>query len=311
LETLTNLPLTSSPELLLPFKQDSLAVTKELQEWTRGVWLHPTDFTSIALTSHLRKVYLPMWLVDGSMEATWNAQAGFEYQVASSTEAYNSGRWFSSQVNETRVRWESRAGRLQRSYENLAVPALENHSQLISGLGSYPLQEASPYDSSTLDQISIQIPNLSAEQAWPQARTQFELAAASDCMLACGAERIDQVSIQADYQKLNWTLLLLPVYYTNYHDDQGVFHPVLVNGNNGHVFGVRRASQSQGWRWTGTLAGIGLACLLLAVLQSLVISGVSPSQAISSVLFILGALVTLLSPLPAIWAWQFNRNTQE
>jgi hypothetical protein len=286
-------------------------LTRELQEWTSGVWLHPADFTSTALSSHLKKVFLPMWLVDGAMDASWNAQAGFEYQVASSTEAYNSGRWSSSQVNETRVKWEARAGRLQRSYQNLAVPALENHTRIVSGLGSYPLQDAAPFTASAIHQVSTQVPELSTEQAWPLARTQFERAAAQDCQLACDAQRIDQVSLQAEYENLNWTLLLLPAYYTHYHDDQDIQHLVMVNGYTGHIFGVRRASQAQGWRWTGTLLGIGLACLLLAVLLTLAVPAFPTAKAISALLFIMGALITLTSPFPAIWAWQFNRNNRE
>ncbi|MDD5369055.1 MAG: hypothetical protein PHQ40_08220 [Anaerolineaceae bacterium] len=273
--------------------------------------MHPVDFTATALMSRLQKAFLPMWLVDGFIEASWNALVGFDYQVASSTESFAGGLWSTNHVTETRVKWEPRTGRLQRDYRNLAVPALENHDRFFAGLGSYPLQEAVPYNTLAIAQAAFQVPDLSTEQAWPLARTQFDRAAARDCQIACDAQHIDQVNLQAEYQKLNWTLLLLPIYYTNYHDDQGMLHTVMVNGHDGHIFGMRRASQSQGWRWTGTLAGIGLACLLLTILQSLVIPANPVVAAISTILFILGALITIISPMPAIWAWQFNRNPQE
>jgi hypothetical protein len=251
-----------------------------------------------------------MWLVDGSICGTWQAQAGYEYQVASSTEAYNGGQWLTRKETETRLRWEPRIGTMERTYQNLAVAALDDHDKLISGLGKYPLREAVTFSETILKNASVKLPNLSTQQAWPLAQTQFERAAAQDCQAAASAQRLDQYRIQAEYSGLNWTLLLLPAFSTYYHDDRGNIHTVLINGQTGNLFGQRWASQSLGWQWTGILAGTGIACVVLAVLLSLLAAILPLMVALSTVLFILGAIGLLASPFPAVWAWQFNRSNQ-
>ena len=45
-------------------------------------------------------------------------------------------------MTETRVRWEPRVGRLNRAYENVAAPALDDHRALMARLGNLNLSSA-------------------------------------------------------------------------------------------------------------------------------------------------------------------------
>lgn len=296
------------PELCVPFEVPEAQANASLSRWTGGVWLKPAGFDPRALSARLQKMYLPMWLVDGKVAGRWQAQAGFDYQVASSKASFGNGQWRSQQVTETRIRWELRLGDIHRQYQNLAVAALEDHGRLISGLGQYDLSKAAAYQKQAVEKVVVRIPELSVSNAWSFAQAQFERVSAKDCQVAAQAQHIDQFKLQAEYSELNWTQLLLPVYATYYQDDSGVNVPVLINGQNGAILGVRRASQRAGWRWTAGLAGLAFLCFGLALILGLITAAAPGISAFSALIFFLSLALFVGSPIPAIWAWQFNRN---
>jgi hypothetical protein len=291
------------PELVAPFQTSDAQTEAGLQDWTGGVWLRPPDFTHASLQARLQRIYLPMWLVDAHVDGQWQSGMGFDYQVESAHEAYGNGRWVEQKVTETRVRWEPRAGEIQRDYQNVAVPALESHAHLISGLGNFDLGKAQPYNASSLQITAIRNPDLDTQAAWSVARPLVEKLSAVDCQAASGAQHNEEFKLNAGYKNLNWTQLLLPVYATYYQDESGVNVPVLINGQTGKIYGIRRASQKKGWTWTGVLLAVAFACFLLALLLSFASS--SPGTA-SNILFLAALVFGAVSPYPAAWAWQFN-----
>jgi hypothetical protein len=127
---LSQLPYTQPPELTLPHALDPAQLGQAIQTFARGIPYPPQDLTPSTLQRRLQRVYLPMWLVDASVQANWKAEAGFDYQVVSHQDQYSGSGWTSQQVKEGRIRWEPRLGRLERSYANLAAPALEDHPAL-------------------------------------------------------------------------------------------------------------------------------------------------------------------------------------
>jgi hypothetical protein len=295
------------PELLAPYEVDDGHAASLIANWTAGVWLRPPDFSANALRSRLRRVYLPMWLVDGTVAGLWQAQAGFDYQVESATEIYSGGKWMTQKKVETRVRWEARIGEIQISYQNVAAPALEEHGQIIDGLGGYDTTKAQAYQQEALRDAFVRIPDLEPDHAWSLAKPQFDRRAAQDAQTAAGAQHLDRFRLEADYRDLNWTQLLLPAYATWYKDENGRALPVWINGQNGRILGVRRASQKAGWRITGILAGIAFIAFLIAVLMNVAASVIN-TGAIAALFYAASAALALGSPIPAVWAWQFNRS---
>jgi len=296
------------PELLIDFKISPTQVKAGFQSWLKGLWLRPKELQPDVLSQRLTRTFIPMWLVDGSVTGTWQAEMGYDYQVVSSQEVYRSGTWTTRKMTETRIRWEPRAGTAQRSYQNLSVPALEEHTYLIQGLGKFTLASASKYSPEPLKKASVRIPSLLPDEAWPVAKSNFERLVAQDCQIAANAQHIDEVNIQADYQDLHWTQLLLPVYTTAYRDENGKVYPILIHGQNGKIFGIKRASQIQARYWSIGLVAAALICFLLG-LSFAAATTLLPLLGIISLLFFGAALlVGITAPLPAFWAWNFNRS---
>lgn len=303
----------TSPELVVPFSVPADRLAQSVGSFASKIPFAPRDLTPSNLSSRLQKVFLPLWLVDAEVEANWQAEAGFNYDVVSHQDQYNDqgGGWSSRKLTETRVRWELRLGRLKRPYHNVPAPALEEHTQLRQKLGSYDFQMAGPYQSETVADAAIRLPSRLQEDAWTEAVPVFQSQAAQECQQAATADHIRQFRWQPEYSALNWTLLLVPVYATHYLDGDGVAQSVLVHGQSGMVSGPRRASMGRAKivsLWLVGIAGLVFVLSLILALASLLL----PPLLILAGLGLFIAFVMLLSAIvPLGVVWNFNRTQVE
>jgi uncharacterized membrane protein YphA (DoxX/SURF4 family) len=261
------------------------------------------------LVQRARRYLVPLWLVDGQVEGAWRADVGFDYQAVSYQDRYSQGRgWSSREVTEGRVRWEPRVGRLRRAYENLVAPALDDHRRLMGRLGDYDLDQRAGYTPQAMADAAVRIPTLDPEAAWPGAETAFVRVAREDCRQATGADHVRDFKIEAGYEELNWTLLLLPAYVTWYREGERVW-PLLVNGQSGRVSGVRRASTRKANVTSLVLGAIALVLFVLGGLMALLGAAVPPVAAVGGVILILGLFLAVVAPIPAIGVWASNRRS--
>ncbi len=295
------------PEQILPYAVSERQLAGVLDQWSRGIWFRPAGLKAKSLMQRSRRYLIPLWLVDGRVEADWRADAGFDYQVVSHQDQYREGAgWRSQEVKETRARWEPRAGRLNRAYENVTGSALDDHHALMSRLGAFDLSRRAEYSPEAVTGAVVRIPSLEPEAAWPGVESAFTRTAEAECREAAGADHIRDFTLQAEYNDLNWTLLLLPAYVTWYQEGERVW-PVLVNGQSGRVSGARRASARKA-NVTSVVIG-ALALLLFLAGGGLALLGAiaPPAAVIGGLILLVGVLLAVVAPIPAIGVWVFNR----
>jgi hypothetical protein len=297
------------PEQVLPYGVSEQQLTGILDRWTKGSWFRPAELKAGVLMQRVQRYLIPLWLVDGRVEAVWRADVGFDYQVVSYQDRYSdSGGWSSQEVKEGRVRWEPRVGRVNRTYENLAVPALDDHRALMDRLGDFDLSQRTGYSPEAVTGAAVRIPSLEPEAAWPGAEAAFARAAGAECRQAAGADHFRDFTLEAEYHDLNWTQLLLPAYVTWYREGDRVW-PLLVNGQSGRVSGVRRASTRKANTTSLVLGGVALFLFLIGGLLALLGAALPPVAAVGGVLLIASLLLAVVAPIPAIGAWAFNRRS--
>jgi hypothetical protein len=310
LESQPALLRTESPENIIPFQKKVTDLSGILSNFMKGVWLRSKDFNVATMLSRVTPVYWPMWLVDCDLSGDWTAEIGFDYQVKSSQESYTQNGWRSNEIIENRIRWEPRLGQIDRHYDNVASPANSDYSYLNACLGEYRLDLGIPYQPALIKGTILKIPDLHPESAWSNAQPKVNKLAGKDCMDASGGKHLRNFSIDAVYQKLNWSILLMPMYSTYYTDDNGNLHPVFINGQTGVMGGPRLASQKKGWQIAGISLVIAVGILLMALL-CFVFSTILPLITILGILLVILALtVGVFSITAAIWPWQWNRNQQ-
>jgi len=300
----------SPPELRIDFSVPSTRLDGAINQFAQGIPFAPQDLNSENLRKRLTRLFLPMWLVDSQAKANWKAEAGFDYQVVSHQEKFeqNRGAWSSQQVQETRIRWEPRLGRLDRSYLNLAAPALEQHAQLQAQLGSFDLKQARAYQPEGIGRTFIRLPDRSTKDAWVDIQPVLQSAAAEECRRASAANHIRQFSWQPVFEPPHWTLLLLPVYSSFYLDDEGVARPLLIHGQTGAVHGDRRASLKRASKTTVGLMIAAVVLFVIGLLLATVGAVLPPALALGLVGIGLAFLLGVGSLTPLVMVWWFNRN---
>ncbi len=299
------------PELLVPYQKKTQELYPILTQFQKGVWLRPDDFNADSMYRRLLPVFWPLWLVDSDITGTWQAESGFDYQVKSSQESYGSSGWRSRDVVETRIRWEPRLGQAQRHYDNVVSNAVSDHGSLQAMIGTCDLSKAIPYHPDLQSGSILRAPDLQPESAWPAAQYSLNKLTANDCQRACDAQHIRNFSIDAQYNQLHWTQLLLPMFFTFYTDDEGNPHPVFINGQTGKIGGVRLASQKKGWRMAGISLAIGAALLLIGLVCFALSMAVPPLSILGILLVILAFVAGVFAVVPAVWPWQWNRQQQD
>lgn len=303
------LPGTNPPELVVPGELARQKLEQSLFAFSQGIWFAPQDLNPSNLVQRIERVYLPMWLVDVQVEATWQAEAGYDYQVVSHREQYdqNRGGWITQEVTETRVRWEPRAGKLRRAYQNNVAPALEEHAQILSRIGEFDLDKGQPYTADLVAGWQVRLPDRSQEDAWPMAAPAIQTSAALDCRRAMSANHIRQYLWSPEFTEQNWTLQLLPMLTTFYLDDENRPQTILINGQTGRLSGVRRASMKRAQRLSLYILLAALAVFLIGVVLALAGFIFPPAVAIGGIGIVLASIVAVSAALPLGWVWSFNR----
>ena len=300
-------------ELYLPFSYPASQLVNKIQGFSKSIPFAPDDLNLANLQDRLRTIYLPMWLVDSQVSASWQAECGYYYQVKSHQEKYSGGGWQTQEVIETRTRWEPRLGRLVRSYQNIAAPALEEHRSLMSALGNFDYQKAEPVSTPELFQDDPQspalvcIPSRDKDDAWPDALPRFQENATGETCQACGADQIREFKWQAEYSNQNWTLFLLPMWSSFYLDDENKPQSILVNGQSGQMSGSRRASMIKAKKISLTIFIVALVVFALTAVLGLISLAVPDLMTFAGIGLAIALLIALTALYPIATVWNVNR----
>jgi hypothetical protein len=318
LESLVNLSLETSqqividePELILPLGLQAAQIQQIFIAFAGGNWFPPKDLNAKNLISRKTLLYLPIWLVDSSVKATWKAEAGFNYQVLSHQDRFDDSRggWSSQEVKETRVRWEERIGQMQRIYQNHTSPALQEHSVLMQQVGPFDLALAKPFLSISRSDKgwAACLPNRSKTDSWTDAQLGIQASAAKECQQACQSDTLRSFSWEPEFSDQRWTLLLVPVISTFYVDDEGKPQALLINGQTGKLGGVKRASIQRARKTSISLLAAAACIFIVSLLLSLGAVLFPPLLIVGVLGFVITLLVGLSAIVPFAVVWKTNR----
>jgi len=299
------------PEYIIPFNKTKEDLRPVIENFAKAIWFKPDDFDPSKMMERLVPLYRPLWLIDSDMKGNWKAEAGFDYQVKSSQESFDGGQWSTKEVIKTNIRWEPRAGEICRHYDNITLPASGDQTRFIDMTGDYDFTGSEPYSHNEKLKITMRIPDLIPENIWPEAKIIIDNSASEECRTASCGQHIRAFKFKGNYEKLNWTQLLLPLYSTFYKDDRGKAHPVYINGQTGAIGGIRLASQKKGWKWTAGLLLTGVIIFIIGLLVFLGGSVFPPLALLGAFMILISFLPAILSIFPVIYTWRWNKKQKE
>ena len=298
---------TQPPELVVPYRVEENQLRTKVAQFAKSVWLASSDLSETNLLARLQPIYLPMWLVDAQVQSEWQAEMGFDYEIVSHREQYHNSHWQTERVKEGRVRWEPRVGRLNRTYDNLSAPALEEQHRVEEQVGRFTLDDTKPFQRYDLAGAMVHLPNRPPEDAWNDAVWGFKLAVSEDCRLAAEADHMRGFNWSPHFTNQQWTQLLLPLYTSYYLDDDNQAQVVLLHGQTGKLHGPKRASMKRARRIAGIILAITavfLVVTLLLLLLGFTLDEAALPWAGMLVVFTVGVGGTAV--LPLAYAWYIN-----
>lgn len=254
---------TGEPEVHLRPALDAGSAAQAVERASQQV---PMRLSALAGPLPARLVWFPTWLVDAEMVAFWQAEVGFDYEVQSTREVLSGGRWVTEPHIDVRVRWEPRAGTLERVYHNASAPALADHELWDERLGPLLDGEGDPGGPDGL----IRLPDRAPNDAWPDALAELRQLAAEDARVAASAQHVREAHVRPATDGLNWTWLLAPIWVLTYPDGAGVTRTLWVHARTGRVWGPMLASPTKGWVWASVWAVTGLSSLAASVVVGLI-----------------------------------------
>lgn len=202
------LPPTPSPELVVPFAITNQQISNSIQRFADSYYLEPRDLTAHNLLSRAKHVYLPMWLVDTDIEASWHAEVGYPYTVTTQNDRYTDGSWQTYDKQEARTRWEPRAGTISHHYANTRAPALDEHDELIEPLGKLAIWDTELYETDHVGDCLIRIPNRHQNDAWSEVVPTLMQLTEHTCQIAAEGREIRSFKWQPQFANQHWTQML-------------------------------------------------------------------------------------------------------
>ena len=299
------------PELIIPFKVQPQVINQAVENFTRGIPYPPEDLNSANLSRRFIPIFFPAWLIDAQIDAVWQAELGFDYQVVSHQDRYdqNSSRWISHEIKETRIRWEPRSGSLSRQYLNVISPALENERAIQNELGSFPIDASVEFNIDHMPSESyVAIPDRPKNDAWNDVVIEMKKIAASECRTAGSAEHLRNYKWNPQFSDQIWTLFLRPAYASYYIDDEGKPQNILIHGTSGRVTGQRKASMRKAQTQALTIFIIAAVIFLFGLMIGAVGLVFPPALLVGGLMLLVGVFAGLAALIPLFRAWQFNQN---
>ena len=300
------------PELVISPTVSTEKIANGIEVFADKIPFPPNDLNPDSLRRRLRLFFLPVWLVDSSVTAIWEVEIGFNYDVVSHQERFSEGQWRTQEVEETRVRWEPRIGRLERRYQNVLTPALHIQSEIWRRLGPYRVNQAQVYSPDIVMNTLMRLPDQNPEAVWPTVRPALHKLAAAEVQSAAKADYVRKFRWAPSYQDKVWTLLLAPVYATYYADDTGQPQSVLIHPQSGQVDGIRRSSMKSAQRVSLILGMIALVGFVLSLVLGMIGLVIPPLLIIAVIGGVISACVGVGAFIPMLRSWRFNlRNKDE
>lgn len=301
--------LAREPEGLLPFKINQTQAINRAMRFIEPIKSPSDDLTRDNLKARLRRVYLPLWLVDADVNASWSMDIGADEHVGTKEEVYSGETWLVKEVQRPRPRWKPSVGKLARHYDNIHASALDAYFYLESRIGDYDEQSADAYWPGAVGEAFILLPERSTDQAWSDAVLALKKHAEAEAKQALSADRSRDYHWNPNFGNLNWTFLLVPLYSTYYLNDDRLPQVLFIHGQTGGVGGplvgstlrARRLSMV-GVASSIALVGLGLFLGYLGLAQDqflyVILAGLSFVAAVA-------ALFLLFRPLTEVT--EFNQ----
>ena len=221
------------PAGLLAFAVERGSAAQRFRSWVSSLWFRPNDLKEKASVQEMQGVYVPFWTFDALTHNRWTAEAGHRYTVQ--VLALVNGK--PVMRSETRIRWEPAAGFLEKSFDDVPVPASKGLPPgLARGIEPFPTGGLVPYDPQYLSGFLAEEYAVDLPDALASAKERITREVHAACGAAVPGDTYRNLQVATAWSGVSCKNALLPVWISAYEYGGKPFR-FLVNGVTGKVDG--------------------------------------------------------------------------
>lgn len=214
------------PDVLIPFSVTKEQARSKFDEFTKGKFFLPRDFTSEAQISNLSQLYVPYWLKSGIVDANMDA-------LGKVIRSWSSGDTHYTNTKEYRVERTSELAFIRVPCDG----SKRIDDALMESIEPFNYTGIKPFSMSYLSGTPAEKYDVNKEEA--AKRIDERVRQAADAELRRTAEvytRLENVRISTNYRSAQYVYALLPVWFLNYQY-KGKDFSFVINGQTGLTFG--------------------------------------------------------------------------
>lgn len=247
-----------TPRSILPFKISEGQIRELIKKWYRTRWFAPNRLKNAALTDTLHGIYLPYWTFDAHVDASWTAEAGYEYDES---EQYRDSNGNLQTRYVIRNGWEPASGRLRHFFDDELVPGSSGvHQKLLREIEPFPTKtDLKPYSPEyvrgwTVERYQVDLPTAAA-----QSHRQMESKLREMCIKEIPGDTYRNLQIDSSYKGRTFKHILVPVWLVSYTYGSKTFQ-IVANGYTGQIAG------EQPYSWIKIFFASLAALIVLAIM---------------------------------------------
>ena len=219
------------PEAVVPFAIEQAQARDAFRLWVRSRPFAPGELKKVGDTESLHGTYVPHWTFDAETSSSYSGQRGDAYHVTVKVG--------DDERQERRVSWVPVSGQVERSFDDVLVPASSQVGELdLRRLGPWPLEDAVPFRGEYLAGYSAARYEVEPSAGLERAKATMSKTITKDVRRDIGGDEQRIGTVRTTYAEVMFKLVLLPLWIATYVY-AGKQWQVMVNANTGEVVGKR------------------------------------------------------------------------
>ncbi len=246
------------PDAVIPFKIDAAKASEKVPEWIGKRYLAPFAFKAEYAAGPLAGVYLPYWLFDAHVNASYTGQAASSYTDTEITTVTGDDHTETKSQKVKKLRWRFVSGQLEKKFSNVIFNDVQQlDAKTLEKLEPFKLNELVKFAPKYLAGYLAARGKTGLASVWNRALDYMGGNVRDDVLgiVKRGADAVGAVSTCADFTDISYKHLLLPVWIGTYRYKKKVYH-IYINGQTGIILGSSPKS----------VLKLGLIALALAAL---------------------------------------------